>query len=219
MIPKKVYDLCRSGASVSAGLAKDPTLSPHEAAKNLFHFDIEDEKVSKKVTLGDETDEDLEQALACGNWGTSNPTRLFLRVSHVLRNPRFTLFPYSLTTQIFHDVLCTLEKNPLVGVCSPSLMGSNGVCPLTIMAPIPDICRHMSNVIARAEEEVYLATNFWMHSEPTMLITNAIRELSKKAVAMNRRIVVKIIYDRGSAKQASSPKPVFRPSLTSTVHP
>ncbi|KAK4947649.1 hypothetical protein LTR10_013595 [Elasticomyces elasticus] len=181
MIPKNVLELCQSGVSVSAELAKDPNLSPHEAAKKLFHYDIEDEKVSKKVTLGEETDADLDQALACGNWGTSKPTRLFLR--------------------IFHDVLCTLEKNPLVGVCSPSLLGSNGVCPLTIFAPIPDICRHMSNVIARAEEEVYLATNFWMHSEPTMLITNAIRELNRKAGVLNKKIVVKIIYDRGSAKQ------------------
>ena len=82
-------------------------------------------------------------------------------------------------------------------------MGTNGVCPLTIMATVPDICRHMSNVIARAEEEVFLATNFWAYSEPTRLITNALRELSKKAVKMDRRVVVKIMYDRGSVKQAS----------------
>ena len=61
----------------------------------------------------------------------------------------------------------------------------------------------MSNVIARAEHEVYLATNFWMQSEPSRLITNALRELSKKAVATNRTVVVKIIYDRGNAKQVS----------------
>jgi len=59
----------------------------------------------------------------------------------------------------------------------------------------------MSNVIARAEREVYLATNFWMQSEPSRLITNALRELSRKAVATNRTVVVKIIYDRGNAKQ------------------
>jgi phosphatidylserine/phosphatidylglycerophosphate/cardiolipin synthase-like enzyme len=106
--------------------------------------------------------------------------------------------------QIYHDVLCTLDRNPLAGVCSPSLMGSNGVCPLTIMATVPDICRHMSNVIARAEHEVYLATNFWMYSEPSRLITNALRELSRKAVEKNRRVVVKIIYDRGSVKQVSA---------------
>ncbi|KAJ9640714.1 hypothetical protein H2204_003003 [Knufia peltigerae] len=181
MIPKNILRLCQSGVSVSAELAKNPTLSAHEAAEQLFHHDIEDEKVTKKVALDDETEEDLNQALACGRWGTAEPSKLFLR--------------------IFHDVLCTLEKNPLAGVCSPSLMGSTGVCPLTIIAPIPDICRHMSNVIARAEEEVFLATNFWMHSEPTMLITNSIKELNRKAVALNKRIVVKIIYDRGSPKQ------------------
>lgn len=67
---------------MTAELAKDPTLSPHEAAKKLFHFDIEDQKVSKKVTLGEERDEDLEQARACGNWGTSQPSKLFLRVRY-----------------------------------------------------------------------------------------------------------------------------------------
>ena len=71
------------------------------------------------------------------------------------------------------------------------------------MAPVPDICRHMSNVIARAEHEVFLATNFWMHSEPTKLITQGLRELSKKAVASNRKVVVKIMYDRGNPKQVS----------------
>ena len=40
-----------------------------------------------------------------------------------------------------------------------------------------------------------------MFSEPTRLITNALRELSRKAVLNNRRVVVKIMYDRGSAKQ------------------
>lgn len=61
----------------------------------------------------------------------------------------------------------------------------------------------MSNIIARAEHEVFLATNFWMHSEPTKLITQGLRELSKKAVASNRKVVVKIMYDRGNPKQVS----------------
>lgn len=64
----------------------------------------------------------------------------------------------------------------------------------------------MSNVIARAEHEVFLATNFWMHSEPTKLITQGLRELSKKAVASNRKVVVKIMYDRGNPKQVSRTK-------------
>ncbi|KAH0829571.1 phospholipase D active site protein motif protein [Fonsecaea pedrosoi] len=181
MIPKGIYDLCQNRESITSQLAQDPSISPHAAAKRLFGVDIDDEVVTRKLDLGKEEPSDLEEARKCGQWGTSNPSDLFLR--------------------IYHDVLCTLEKNPLVGVCSPSLLGSNGVCPLTIMATVPDICRHMSNVIARAEQEVFLATNFWMYSEPTRLITNALRELSRKAVLTNRRVVVKIIYDRGSAKQ------------------
>lgn len=105
---------------------------------------------------------------------------------------------------MYHDVLGTLHRNPLLGVCSPSKLSGVGVCPLTIISTIPDICRHMSNVIARAEREVYLATNFWMQSEPSRLITNALRELSRKAVATDRTVVVKIIYDRGNAKQVST---------------
>ncbi|KAL2433945.1 hypothetical protein ABEF94_013456 [Exophiala dermatitidis] len=181
MIPKKVYNLCQSGKAVSAELSTNPTLAPHEACKNLFGVDIEDEVVTTKVDLSHEESDDLEQVRRCGRWGNATPSDLFLR--------------------IYHDVLCTLERNPLVGVCAPSLMGSTGVCPLTIIATVPDICRHMSNVIARAEHEVFLATNFWTYSEPSRLITNALRELSRKAGERGQRVVVKIIYDRGSVKQ------------------
>ena len=103
--------------------------------------------------------------------------------------------------QIFHDVLLTYNEDPLVNVCSPSLTGSHGVCPLLVVSGIPDICRHMSNLIVQAQHEVFLATNFWMHSEPAQLISNAFRELSKRASESGRRIVVKVLYDRGSAKQ------------------
>jgi hypothetical protein len=59
----------------------------------------------------------------------------------------------------------------------------------------------MANCIARAEREVYLATNFWMLSEASTIITNGIRELSRRAAARNQRVVMKVIYDRGNAKQ------------------
>lgn len=80
-------------------------------------------------------------------------------------------------------------------------MGSTGVCPLTVIATIPDICRHMSNLIARAQHEVFLATNFWKVSEGSRLICNSLKELSRRAVLDNREVVVKIMYDRGSPKQ------------------
>ena len=98
--------------------------------------------------------------------------------------------------QIYHDSLCPLEKNPTVGVVSPPLMGSHGVLPLTIVAPLPDICRHMSNCIARAEREVFLATNFWIHSHASTLVTNAFR-----AGQRGTKVVVKVVYDRGAPQQ------------------
>ena len=80
MIPKNVYELCQNGQSISSELAKDPSLSPHDAAKRLFGVDADDEIHTKKLELGKEGPNDLEEARRCGNWGTSNPSDLFLRV-------------------------------------------------------------------------------------------------------------------------------------------
>lgn len=80
-------------------------------------------------------------------------------------------------------------------------MGTSGVCPLVVISTVPDICRHMSNLIAKAQHEVFLATNFWKYSEGSRLICNAIKELSKRALSESRRVVVKIMYDRGDPMQ------------------
>ena len=84
---------------------------------------------------------------------------------------------------------------------SPPLLGTNGVVPLTIVSTLPDICRHMSNVIARAEKDVFLATNYWMHSEPSSIISQGLKELSRRAGERGHKVVVKIMYDRGNPKQ------------------
>lgn len=89
------------------------------------------------------------------------------------------------------------------GMTSPPLMGSCGVVPLTIIAPLLDICRHMSNCIARAEKEVFLATNYWKFSVASTLITNSLKELSRRAGDRSEKAVVKIMYDRGNVKQVS----------------
>ena len=89
----------------------------------------------------------------------------------------------------------------MVGVLSPPLMGTSGVVPLTIISCLPDICRHMSNCIARAQKEVFLATNYWQASDASKLITNSLRELSRRAGERGERVVVKIMYDRGNPKQ------------------
>lgn len=63
----------------------------------------------------------------------------------------------------------------------------------------------MSNLIVRAEKEVFLATNFWQNGVASKYITNAIRELSRRAGERGVKIVIKIIYDRGSPKQLFEP--------------
>lgn len=92
------------------------------------------------------------------------------------------------------------------GLISPSLMGSCGVVPLTIIGPLSDICRHMSNCIARAEKEVFLVTSYWVHSNNARLITNGMRELSRRAGKRGERVVMKIMYDRGSVRQVCNRK-------------
>ena len=89
----------------------------------------------------------------------------------------------------------------MVGMTSPPLMGSSGVIPLSIIAPLHDICRHMSNCIARAQKEVFLATNYWKFSDASTLITNSLKELSRRAGDRGEKAVVKIMYDRGNPKQ------------------
>lgn len=105
--------------------------------------------------------------------------------------------------QVYYNALCSVEKNPMSGVISPPLSGSTGVLPLTIVAPLPDLCRHMANCIVRAQHEVFLGTNFWIHSDASTLVTNAIRELSKRAGERGQKIVMKMIYDRGDPRQVN----------------
>lgn len=182
-ISDKVHAWCTSKDSVSSELAKDPTLSPGKAAERLYGAGGGISLSEKKAPNSREpaTQEDLERAFQCGNFGPTQPSELFLR--------------------IFHDALLPLEHDPLLGCVSPSLMGSYGVIPLTVIAPLPDIVRHMSNLIARAEREVFLATNYWMDSDASRLITDALKELSKRAGERGQKAVVKILYDRGNAKQ------------------
>lgn len=84
---------------------------------------------------------------------------------------------------------------------SPPLIGSTGYVPMTIIAPLNDQLRHMSNLIVRARREVLLATNFWKKSGASTFVNDALVELSKRAGERGERVVVRIMYDRGSVKQ------------------
>lgn len=56
--------------------------------------------------------------------------------------------------QMFADCLLTLQRDPLAGLVSPPLIGSEGTIPLSIVSVIPDIMNHYYEVIIRAEHEV-----------------------------------------------------------------
>ncbi|KAI1381825.1 IQ calmodulin-binding motif protein [Hypoxylon crocopeplum] len=187
-ISERLYELCLSSESVSSALAEDPSLPPGEAWKKLFgHHDYELCSTGdvRDVGKGSVDSKELSRAKSCGKWGSQEPSDLFLR--------------------IYHDALCTLDDNLAGGMVSPSLMGSSGTMPLTIISVIPDIVRHMSNLIVRAEKEVFLATNFWQNGVASKYLTNAIKELSSRAGERGTKIVMKIIYDRGSPKQLFEP--------------
>ncbi|KAH6612007.1 IQ calmodulin-binding motif protein [Boeremia exigua] len=180
-ISDKIYRYCTSPASVSSQLAQEPSQEPARLADGLYggqHEAITEEETPFRQPT---SLEELERARECGNWGGSEPSKLFL--------------------QCYHAALCSLENDPLAGMISPSLMGSNGVLPITIVAPVPDICRHMANLIVRAEKEVFLATNYWIASGAASIITDAIKELSRRAGERGERVTVKIMYDRGNIKQ------------------
>ncbi|KAI1326230.1 phospholipase D/nuclease [Xylariaceae sp. FL0255] len=191
-ITDRVYNWCQAKDSVSSLMAADPNLTPGEAWKTLFGKSSSRPSSGGKGHDGDKqssfkhlTAEELDRARQCGKWGSSQPSDLFLRM--------------------YHDALCTLNDDPGRAMVSPPLMGSSGTAPLAVISVIPDIARHMSNLIVRAKKEVFLATNFWASGVATTYITNAIRELSKRAGERGERVVMKVLYDRGNPKQLIDP--------------
>lgn len=95
--------------------------------------------------------EDIELLLKAYDFGPHRPSDTFLR--------------------IFYDAVQCLDYDPLGGMVSPPLMGSHGSIPLTVIAPLADIFRHMANLIVRAQQEVILITCSWSPSLATKLIS------------------------------------------------
>ena len=117
-------------------------------------------------------------------------------VAGALRNPS------PLFLQAYADSLTCLDADPMSGMVSPPLMGSHGTIPLTVVAPLADIIRHVSNLIVRAEREVFFITCSWSPSVAQRLIKDALIELSKRAGQRGQRVVVKMMYDKAAAKNA-----------------
>jgi hypothetical protein len=202
-----------SNATVTSELAKDPNQRASSVFKSICrdHHHISNGTKQDSSNPTQESDEGshesstFEKARAHGKWGTAEPSEIFLRVSIMtIKTILRQRHPNSIfSNQVYHDALTAVEKKPETGVVSPSLLGSTGIVPLTIVSPLPDLCRHLGNCIARAEHEVFLGTNFWIHSGASTLVTNGIRELSKRAGERGQKVVMKMVYDRGDPRQVS----------------
>jgi hypothetical protein len=133
----KVMKWCTETPSVTQVIEKDLQKSPGEVAKGLFgHEAVSIGDSNTSASAGSQgpstapilepprpTDDELEKARRCGNWGNTEPSELFLHM--------------------YHAALLTLEVDPLAGVVSPSVMGSTGVIPLTVIGVVWDVCRHL----------------------------------------------------------------------------
>ncbi|CAF1383989.1 unnamed protein product [Rotaria sp. Silwood1] len=150
--------------------------SPKEAAETLFSQPLHHlrPRINYEILQHEITEEELNAAAQYGRF-IERPSDLFLK--------------------LFHNVLCTLRRDPLAGRVSPSLIGTTGVIPLTIISTIPDIMQHYYHCIIHAQKEVLLATNYWEKGESVNIIGRALKDLSKRAENENRYVIVKLMID------------------------
>ena len=87
--------------------------------------------------------------------------------------------------------------------------------PLTVIAPLEDIFRHMSNLIVRAEKEVVMVTCSWAPSAASRFISDALKELSMRAGKKSERAVVKIMFDKAGAANFLDPRQMVKPETYS----
>lgn len=192
MASERIRTLCHEIETVSSALANDPTLSPGDIVERLYGH------LSKSLSHTPNerpalTSEAADVAFACGRWSPgTRPSQLFL--------------------QAFADSLNCLDADPMSGVVSPPLMGSHGLIPLTIIAPLVDIIRHCANLIARAEKEVIFITCVWSPSMAQRLIKTALIELSRRAGKRGQRAVVKMMYDSAGPANLLDAHQCIKPS-------
>lgn len=125
---------------------------------------------------------------------------------------------------MYSDVLTTLTRDPLAGNVSPSLIGTQGTIPLSVISTIPDIMQHYKDCSAStfsvyshrrrsrietflfavllAEKEIFLVTNYWQPSDSVNAVSSGLRELNERVQKRSgEKIVVKIMWDRGAIQQ------------------
>jgi phosphatidylserine/phosphatidylglycerophosphate/cardiolipin synthase-like enzyme len=179
---KHIEQLCCVKYSVSAIYARESEQSPGEIANSLYksHLLTSSTRAPKRDLLNI-TQRELDFARKCGRFEGTEPSDLFLSA--------------------FYWTLLCLEGDALANCCSPSLCGSTGIVPMAVIGSIHDQLRHVSNLIARAQHEVLIATNFWKASRSSTYISDALRELSARSQRRGVIVVVRIMYDRGDAAQ------------------
>ena len=203
MVSDRAVKLCQEAQTVSNEFAKNPSKAPTEICEHLYghhkpiitHEEQKQEHAVSGVDRPPATATELEKARQCGKWGSQQPSETFL--------------------QVYHDVLATLDADPLGSMVSPPLMGSYGTIPLTIIAPLADIVRHMSNLIVRAEREVILITCSWSPSVAQALVSDALKELSIRAGRRGQRVTVKLMYDKAGPAQFVNNRQQVKPEVYS----
>ncbi|KAF8515685.1 hypothetical protein BU17DRAFT_76795 [Hysterangium stoloniferum] len=177
-----ILQLVNNGKTLTKAVASSPEEHISKLAEKLYSGIHAGGKTAKKAKQAEDyTQEHLDRVAKCG---------------------RFPYRPSDLFLMVYSDVLDTLECDPWNGMVSPPLLASSGVIPLSIVSVIPDIMRHYRNLIANAETEVMIATNYWEFSYSSSLVHDALIELSKRNEGKPTKPVVKLIYDRGNPKQA-----------------
>ncbi|CAF1352428.1 unnamed protein product [Rotaria sordida] len=153
--------------------------NPREAAEILFSKPLHHlrSRINYEILQHEITQDELDAAAKYGRF-IERPSDLFLK--------------------LFHNVLCTLKRDPLAGCISPSLIGTTGVIPLTIISTIPDIMQHYYHCIIHAQKEILLATSYWEKGESVNIIGKALRVLNKRAKIENRYVIVKLIRDNAT---------------------
>ena len=191
-----VVQLVLESATVSSEFAANPSEAPTKICERLYK---DDESLENGLTQS--TDErafvqnKIESPGTNGKQCPQQPSELFL--------------------QVYNDVLSCFEIDPLSGMVSPPLLSSYGTVPLTVIAPLVDIARHMSNLIVRAEQEVILITCSWSPSFATELISNSLRELSVRAGKRRQPVVVKVMYDKAGPAHLMNAREHVKPEVYS----
>ncbi|KAH8678575.1 hypothetical protein BGZ60DRAFT_468049 [Tricladium varicosporioides] len=134
----------------------------------------------------------------------------------------FVIFPYSALTIQRQKVLINPGGSKREGVETTPLIESHSPRVIMISDKVYKLCTSMETVSTLLANDptlapgdawkqlygshvVILATNYWINSVASKYVTDAMKELSRRAGERGKRIIFKLEYDRGSAKQVPEP--------------